>query len=179
MYMQYIRTTGSSSEREILMCLRGNNNRTNTGKIRRPERESNPRGVEFFQYLFCYYFLLDTSEFLSLTMNQLFEMYPMYITLIRDLHQVWWASCFMINRIPSPRGLGANAWKSVFVISPSHCSCLGSSVVEHQPWNRWVVGSIPAQGIWVLVLDTRSVGTTIAVGHNMQICHSLSRKQNR
>ena len=37
------RTTSSSSERETLMCLRGNNNRTNTGKIRRPERESNPR----------------------------------------------------------------------------------------------------------------------------------------
>ena len=30
---------GLSSERETLMCLRGNNDRTNTGKIRRPERE--------------------------------------------------------------------------------------------------------------------------------------------
>ena len=26
---------------------------------------------------------------------------------------------------------------------------------------------------WFLVADTRSVGTTIAVGQNMQICHSL------
>ena len=31
----------------------------------------------------------------------------------------------------------------------------------------------------VLVLDTRSIGTTIAVGQNMQICHSLRCKQNR
>ena len=31
----------------------------------------------------------------------------------------------------------------------------------------------------VLVVDTRSVGTTIAVGQNMQICHSLRCKQNR
>ena len=81
------------------MCLRGNN-RTNTRKIRCPKQESNPQvsishcsclsssvvehqswnqwvvgsiptqGIWFFQYLFCY-FLLDTSEFLSLTMNQI------------------------------------------------------------------------------------------------------------
>mgnify|MGYP001795392399 CR=1 FL=1 len=30
-----------------------------------------------------------------------------------------------------------------------------------------------------LVVDTRSVGTTNAVGQNMQICHSLRCKQNR
>ena len=42
-----IRFTGSLSERETLMCLRGNNNRTNTGKIRRPERELNPRLTDF------------------------------------------------------------------------------------------------------------------------------------
>ena len=30
-----------------------------------------------------------------------------------------------------------------------------------------------------LVVDTRSVGTTIAVSQNMQICHSLRCKQNR
>ena len=30
-----------------------------------------------------------------------------------------------------------------------------------------------------LVVDTRSVGTTIAVGQNMQICHSLRCKQNQ
>ena len=99
--------------------------------------------------MFCYYFLLDTSEFLSLMMNQLFEMCHIYITLIRDLHQsdgqVAWRSTEVI---PSLRGLGANAWKSVFKISPSHCSCLGSSVVEHQSWNWWVVGSIPARGVW-------------------------------
>ena len=32
---------------------------------------------------------------------------------------------------------------------------------------------------WFLVVDTRSVGTTIAVGQNMQICHSLRCKQSR
>ena len=35
---------GPSSERETLMCLRGNNNRK---KIRCPERESNPRLTDF------------------------------------------------------------------------------------------------------------------------------------
>ena len=34
------------------MCLTGNNNRTNTGKIRRPERESNPRFPVFVLLLF-------------------------------------------------------------------------------------------------------------------------------
>ena len=38
---------GSSSERETLMCLRVNNNRTTAGKIRCPERETNPRLTDF------------------------------------------------------------------------------------------------------------------------------------
>ena len=33
--------------------------------------------------------------------------------------------------------------------------------------------------VFFLIVDTRSVGTTIAVGQNMQICHSLRCKQNR
>ena len=37
---------------------------------------------------------------------------------------------------------------SVFKLCPSHCSCLGSSVIECQSWNRWVVGLIPTQGTW-------------------------------
>ena len=38
-------------------------------------------------------------------------------------------------------------------------------------------GWIDYNGVTFLVVDTRSVETTIAVGQNMQMCHSLRCKQ--